>query len=55
MIAIYPCMGGWCRSRDRCAHYLLGDVELPPSERLCGRIEEPEPARAYTTYPGGRQ
>lgn len=55
MIAIYPCMGGWCRSRDRCAHYVLGDAALPPSERLCWSVEEPEPVRPYVATQDARQ
>lgn len=28
------CMGGWCRKRDRCPHYLAAD-RRDPAERLC--------------------
>lgn len=37
------CMGGWCRSRERCAHYIFDSKII--SERLCGDHEEPEPVR----------
>lgn len=37
------CMGGWCRSRERCAHYVSDSKVI--SERLCGDNEEPEPVR----------
>jgi hypothetical protein len=30
------CMGGWCRERERCAHYLARD-RREPAERLCPR------------------
>jgi hypothetical protein len=33
------CMGGWCRSRERCAHYYETKTELL-TERLCGKEEE---------------
>ena len=39
-----PCMGGWCRSRERCANY-YAQSPLTPSERLCGSVEEPNPIR----------
>ena len=29
-----PCMGGWCRLRDHCAHYQAED-RAEPAERLC--------------------
>ena len=37
-----PCLGGWCLSRERCAHY-YAQSDLTPSERLCGEVEEIEP------------
>lgn len=38
-----PCMGGWCQSRDKCAHHVKGWSENP-AERLCPSGEEsPEP------------
>lgn len=42
------CLGGWCVSRDRCAHYWQdGDTW---SERLCDKnLEEPEPIREMDT------
>ena len=40
---IIQCCGGWCRSRDNCAHYLAPAIEgRNPVERLCGPVEEPE-------------
>jgi len=35
-----PCMGGFCGSRDRCAHY-HSVRKHPPAERLCGAEETP--------------
>lgn len=37
------CMGGWCRSREKCAHYVTDFPVI--SERLCGEYEEPESVR----------
>jgi hypothetical protein len=37
-----PCMGGFCASRERCAHY-YAESYLRPSERLCGKEERPRP------------
>lgn len=53
--SILPCMGGWCRSRDRCLHYVFGSADLTPSERLCGATEEPEPVKAHDSPAGGNQ
>lgn len=40
------CMGGFCRSRDSCAHYVaMPTPGMRPSERLCGDVEEPEQIR----------
>ncbi len=36
------CMGGFCQSRTKCAHY-YAQSNSEPCERLCGTIEEPEP------------
>lgn len=38
---LIPCMGGFCASRDKCAHY-HSELERDPVERLCGATEEPE-------------
>lgn len=35
MTPLVPCMGGWCRMRDECAHYRLASAWLRPVERLC--------------------
>jgi hypothetical protein len=34
---VIACMGGWCRQRDKCAHYLLPPhpPQENPAERLC--------------------
>ena len=38
------CMGGWCRSRNECAHYVAPPIKgMAPRERLCGEQEQPEP------------
>lgn len=29
-----PCMGGWCRARERCAHH-HSTSKIAPAERLC--------------------
>lgn len=40
---IIQCMGGFCGSRELCAHYYAGKVPgHEPVERLCGEKEEPE-------------
>lgn len=39
-----PCMGGFCKSRESCAHY-YAESSLTPSERLCGAVEEVERVR----------
>lgn len=36
-----PCLGGFCLSRTRCAHYYAESTH-EPCERLCGAVEEPE-------------
>lgn len=44
------CMGGWCRSRAACAHYLARGDE--PAERLCPTGQEwPEPVKAAGQCP----
>jgi len=38
------CLGGFCSSHERCAHYYA--MPMPgrePLERICGDKEEPEP------------
>lgn len=42
---IVACMGGFCQSREMCAHYQLS-ADFPV-ERLCGEQEEPELIRSY--------
>lgn len=38
------CMGGWCRQRDRCAHYYAQSTK--PAERLCNKGEDkPQPVK----------
>ena len=46
--ALRQCMGGWCRLRDRCAHYAAELTPgLEPSERLCEPgHDEPLPVKA---------
>ena len=40
---ILQCLGGWCSSRESCAHYWAEPVPgRMPVERLCGIEEEPE-------------
>lgn len=40
------CMGGWCRTRDRCGNYLAEQRPgREPAERLCGKVEKPTPVR----------
>lgn len=35
---IVQCMGGWCGSRESCAHYVAPRVPgVAPAERLCER------------------
>lgn len=31
---VSPCMGGWCRMRDKCPNYRADNV-AQPAERLC--------------------
>lgn len=39
------CMGGWCRQREKCAHYTAPSRVI--SERLCDKAkEEPEYVKA---------
>ena len=48
MSNLIPCQGGWCLSRERCGNYLFGDKSVDrPSDRLCGKEEEPETVRIY--------
>lgn len=47
------CMGGWCKSRDRCAHY--HETSTIVAERLCGEREEPEFVKDYRYLVGGIQ
>lgn len=42
-MATASCMGGWCRRRDSCAHYVTDDRRVPV-ERLC----EPGQSDAYS-------
>lgn len=43
-MTIIQCLGGWCQSRNRCAHYHADPLHgRAPIERLCGDTEEPEP------------
>jgi hypothetical protein len=45
-VSLVPCMGGWCRERDRCAHHHAPVVRLPVPERLCPPGEDqPEPIK----------
>lgn len=39
-----PCLGGFCHSRDGCAHY-HSTLDVKPADRLCGKVEEPEPIK----------
>ncbi|MEY4635645.1 MAG: hypothetical protein RJA55_1443 [Acidobacteriota bacterium] len=43
-MTIMQCMGGWCRSRDKCAHYVAAGIPgRAPVERLCEpRLDEPQ-------------
>jgi hypothetical protein len=47
-MGVLPCMGGWCKQRDKCLHYVKPDKSHTPSERLCGASEDPEPIRSRT-------
>ena len=42
---IHQCMGGgFCSSREHCAHYYAPPMpDRAPSERICGDKEEPTP------------
>ena len=40
----FPCMGGFCSSRDGCSHY-HSKWRINPVERLCGAKEEPDPIK----------
>ena len=43
---LLQCMGGWCRQRASCAHYVAPPVPgREPAERLCGPEEKREPVR----------
>lgn len=39
MTNLLGCTGGWCSSREKCAHYLQGQAN--DDIRLCGETEEP--------------
>jgi hypothetical protein len=42
-MSLVQCLGGWCNSRNRCAHYHAESRPgREPIERLCGAVEEPE-------------
>jgi hypothetical protein len=46
------CMGGWCRSRDRCANYVAEQRPgREPAERLCSELEKPTPIRPQEVRP----
>jgi hypothetical protein len=46
------CMGGWCRSRERCQHYRARRVPgHRPVERLCGAKEQPLEIRVRAHLP----
>lgn len=40
----FPCQGGFCHSRDGCAHY-HSTMDVKPADRLCGAVEEPLPIK----------
>lgn len=44
MSRFVPCMGGWCKRRDECAHHVGDPVPgLKPAERLCAPgFDDPE-------------
>lgn len=43
---IVQCMGGWCGSRESCAHYHAPPLPgTRPAERLCERGQPEEPVR----------
>jgi hypothetical protein len=46
MTTLIGCMGGFCSSRDKCAHHETVNVDKYV-ERLCGKIEEPELIKEY--------
>ena len=48
-MSIVPCMGGWCQQRDKCAHYVNPESTQQPSERLCGKVEDPSLLRGAAT------
>jgi hypothetical protein len=37
---IQPCMGGFCRLRDKCLHHADPDNSHRPSERMCSPGKE---------------
>jgi hypothetical protein len=41
------CAGGWCQSREKCAHYLLG--QATEDIRLCSKEENPMVIKEYET------
>lgn len=40
------CLGGWCQSREKCAHHEIFPVDRFV-ERLCGKEEEPTVIKEY--------
>lgn len=36
-----PCMGGWCKSREKCLRYHSTRLSAWPEERMCGKVEVP--------------
>ncbi len=42
MTEIKPCMGGWCRMRERCMHYTEPTNRHKPADRLCDQGWERE-------------
>jgi hypothetical protein len=46
-MSLVPCMGGWCKRREACAHYVAPTLPgREPSERLCPPGEDqPEPIK----------
>jgi hypothetical protein len=42
---IVPCQGGWCRVRERCAHYSAPPIgQMRPADRLCpANSDDPNP------------
>jgi hypothetical protein len=44
------CLGGWCQSREKCAHHEIFPVDRFV-ERLCGKEEEPTVIKEYEDKP----